>query len=142
MVRISRFHDLMKALPRGAVERIVATHGGNKHTKGFGCWDQLVAMVYGQLVGAPSLRTLEAGFNSQHTHHDHLGTRTVRRSTLADANRTRNTAVFAGIARVLMGQAQRKLRREGEELLYLLDSTSLTLKGRGFDEWTAANRTP
>ena len=141
MFRISRFHDLMKALPRGVFDRIVAEHGGNKHTKGFGCWDQLVAMVYGQLAGAPSLRTLEAGFNSQHTHHYHLGTQTVRRSTLADANRTRNTEVFADVARALMGQAQRKLRHEGEELLYLLDSTSLTLKGRGFDEWAAAHRT-
>lgn len=141
MFRISRFHDLLKVLPRGVFDRIVVAHGGNKHTKGFGCWDQLVAMVYGQLAGASSLRTLETGFNSQHTHHYHLGTRTVRRTTLADANRTRSTEVFADVARALMGQAKRKLRREGEELLYLLDSTSLTLKGRGFDEWAAANRT-
>lgn len=40
-----------------------------------------------------------------------------------------------------MSQARRQLRREGEELLYLLDSTSITLKGPGFDSWTQENRT-
>ena len=131
----------MKALPRGNFERIVERHQADKHTKGFRCWDQLVAMVYGQLCGASSLRVLEAGFNSQAHHHYHLGTGAIRRSTLADANAKRSTEVFAETARLLMSQAKRKLRREGEELLYLLDSTSITLKGLGFDAWTQANRT-
>ncbi|MBK9785038.1 MAG: DUF4372 domain-containing protein [Betaproteobacteria bacterium] len=56
------------------------------NTKGFGCWDQLVAMLCGHLSGAESLRQLEAGFNSQSNHHYHLGTGPVRRSTLAEAN--------------------------------------------------------
>ena len=84
---------------------------------------------------------MEAGFNSQAHHHYHLGTGAIRRSTLADANAKRSTEVFAETARLLMSQAKRKLRREGEELLYLLDSTSITLKGPGFDAWTQANRT-
>lgn len=40
-----------------------------------------------------------------------------------------------------MGQASRQLRRESQELLYLLDSTSITLKGPGFDAWTQGNST-
>jgi len=131
----------MKALPRNAFERIVNSHHANKHSKGFGCWDQLIVMVYAQLSGANSLRVLETGFNSQHTHHYHLGTAPVRRTTLADANGKRNTEVFAETARLLMSQAKRGLRREGEELLYLLDSTSITLKGPGFNAWTRGNST-
>jgi len=131
----------MKALPQGAFDRVVQTHQADKHSKGFGCWDQLLAMVYAQLSGASSLRVLETGFNSQRTQHYHLGTAPIRRSTLADANSRRKTEVFADAAKLLMSQAQRNLRREGEELLYLLDSTSISLKGPGFDAWTSGNRT-
>ena len=141
MFRISRLHEIMKGLPRGTFDRIVEAHRADKHTKGFGCWDQLVAMVYAQLSGAASLRVLEAGFNSQGTHHYHLATSAVRRSTLADALTRRPAAVFAEAARWLMAQAGRHLKREGEELLYALDSTSITLTGPGFDAWTRGNRT-
>lgn len=141
MYRISRLHEIMKGLPRGAFNRIVASREGDKYSKGFRCWDQLVAMVYAQLSGAGSLRVLEAGFNSQATHHYHLGTKAVRRSTLADANGKGKTEVFAETAQLLMSQAQRRLRREGMALLHLLDSTSITLKGLGFDPWTFENRT-
>ena len=132
---------ILKALPRGAFDRIVNSHQADKHSKGFGCWDQLVAMVYAQLSGASSLRVLETGFNSQCTHHYHLGTAPIRRSTLADSNVKRKAEVFAETAQLLMSQAKRSLRRECEELLYLLDSTSITLKGRGFDTWTSGNGT-
>jgi putative transposase len=141
MFRISRLHEIMKGLPRGSFDRLVEAHQADKHAKGFDCWDQLVAMVYAQLSGANSLRVLEAGFNSQGTHHYHLGTGTVRRSTLADALARRKTEVFAETARLLMAQASRRLKREGSELLYALDSTSITLTGPGFDAWTRANRT-
>jgi putative transposase len=141
MFSISRLHQLMKALPRGQFDALVKKHQADKHSKGFGSWSQLIAMVYGQLSGASSLRVLEAGYNSQNNHHYHLGTRTIRRTTLSDANRTRTPDVFADTARLLMSQAKRQLRRDAEELLYLLDSTSLTLKGPGFDVWTQGNST-
>jgi len=131
----------MKALPRGTFDRVVQTHQADKHSKGFGCWDQLLAMVYAQMSGASSLRVLETGFNSQHTQHYHLGVSSLKRSTLAEANSRRKTEVFADIAKFLMYSASRSLRRESEELLYLLDSTSISLKGPGFDTWTRANST-
>ena len=141
MFRISQLHGLMKGLSRGGVERLVQRHGADKYSKGFGTWDQLVAMVYAQCAGATSLRTLEAGFNQHASHHYHLGTRALRRSTLADANARRDPVVFAQLARALMGQVHRTLRRECESLLFLLDSTSLTLRGPGLDAWTASTAT-
>lgn len=141
MFRISRLHELMKGFPRGEFDRLVCEHQGDKHNKGFDCWDQLVAMVYAQLSGVSALRELVAGFNAHGTHHYHLGTAPVRRSTLAEANARRCPEVFSGAARALMAQADRRLRSQCTELLYLLDSTSITLKGPGFDGWTLKNRT-
>jgi putative transposase len=138
---ISRIQQLMKGLSRGQFDRLVRDSAADKHSKGFGSWDQLLAMVYAQLSGAQSLRQLEAGFNSAVAHHYHLGTEVLRRSTLADANARRSPAVFAAAARLLMGQIGRSARQEAAQLLYLLDSTSITLEGRGFDAWTQANAT-
>ena len=120
---------MLKALPRGAFEQAVSRHAADRHTKGFTCWGQLVAMVYGQLGGATSLRQLEAGFNQHVRHHYHLGAGAIRRSTLADANARRNPQVFADTLRVLIEQAGRTVRKQREELLYLLDSTSIALSG-------------
>jgi hypothetical protein len=133
--------EILKGLPRGTFDRLVQEHQADKHSKGFGCWDQLVAMVYGHLSGASSLRQLESGFNSQSNHHYHLGTEPIRRSTLAEANGRRKAEVFEATARQLMSQAGRHLRQESQQLLYLLDSTSITLKGPGFDVWTQDSST-
>lgn len=130
----------MKSVPWGAFERIVQVHDGDRYAKHFRCRDHLVAMVYAQLVGADSLRTVEAGFNHHARHHYHLGCSALRRSTLADANTRRDPALFEALARLLMSQAGRRLRRETTELLYLLDSTSITLTGKGFDDWTLPNK--
>jgi putative transposase len=141
MFSISQLQALMKGFPRDRFDRIVQTHQADRHTKGFSCRSHLIAMVYAQVAGASSLRTLEAGFNQHGTHHYHLGTRALRRSTLADANNKRDPAVFIQLARELMAPTHRRLRRECSPLLYLLDSTSITLKGLGFDAWTAGTAT-
>jgi putative transposase len=141
MFRVSQIQAVVKGVPWGAFDRIVEQYDGNRYAKHFQCRDQLVAMVYAQLAGADSLRTIEAGFNQHASHHYHLGCSTLRRSTLADANRRRDPAVFEELARSLMSCASRPLRRQAAELLYLLDSTSLTLPGPGFDDWTLTNKT-
>ena len=140
MYSISRIQHILQSLPRGAFERSVQAHQGDRYSKGFTCWDQLIAMVYAQLSGAASLRQLEAGFNQHPSQHYHLATGQLRRSTLADANARRNPGVFADTARLLMQQAGRRIRSQRQELLYLLDSTSIPLAGRGFD-WAGASAT-
>jgi len=141
MFRITTFQRLMKGLPRGTFDQLVRRRNADKYCKRFGHWDHLIAMLYAQLSGATGLRPLETSFNSHVAHHYHLGTSSIKRSTLADANENRPDAVFSATATWLMGKVSRKLRQESKELMYLLDSTSLTLKGREFDKWTLKNRT-
>lgn len=139
MYRNTRFAELLKGLNRGAFAKVVDSHEADKHSKGFRSWDQLVAMLYAQISGCRSLRELEAGFNSQRLHHYHLGSRDIRRSTLAEANSKRDSAVFADLCGELLQKAHRKARRELKDLLYLLDSTPIPLKGLGYDSWTKHN---
>lgn len=140
MFSINRLQEMMEPLPRGTVDGLARQCGADKHSKGFGTWDHVLTMVYGHLSDAQSLRTLEVGFNRHAAHHYHLGTHAVRRSTLAEANGKRASTVFEAMATRLMAQVTRSVRRQGSEVLRLLDSTTITLTGRGYG-WTAATRT-
>jgi IS4 transposase len=141
MFSITTFGQLLKGLPRGTFDKLVAKHHADKHCKRFNHWKHLVTMMYAQLSGTASLRTLEAAFNSQRAHHHHLGADRIRRTTLAEANENRPDTVFAETAGWLMNQLSGELRKETRDLLYLLDSTSITLKGRDFDRWTQTTKT-
>jgi putative transposase len=141
MFSITTFNELLKGLPRSTFDRLIKRHNADKYCKHFGHWNHLIVMLYAQLSGTTGLRPLQAGFNSQAAAHHHLGVKPIKRATLADANEKRSDVVFAEIASWLMGQADRSVRREGKELLYLLDSTSFTLKGQEFDRWTVENKT-
>ncbi len=140
MFSISRFEQLLKNLPRAHVQRLADKYKTDRYTKGFDTWSLLIAQVYGQLSGSRSLRELETGYNLHARHHYHLGTGPVRRTTLADACAKRKPQVFEELVGELMSAAHRKIRRQVREGLLLLDSTSLTLKGRGFD-WAKEHST-
>ncbi len=141
MFRITTFQELMKGLPRSTFEQVVKKRNADKYCKRFGHWDHLIAMLYAQLSGTTGLRPLQTAFNSHETHLYHLGTSPLKRSTLADANEKRADTVFSEIATWLMAQVSGQLRQESKELMFLLDSTSVTLKGREFDRWTLGDRT-
>lgn len=140
MFTVTNFGRLLKGLPRGQFDQLVKRNKADKHCKRFTHWKHLVAMVYAQLSGTTGLRPLEAAFNSQRVHHHHLGVDRIRRSTVADANEKRPDTVFAAVAVWLMNQVGGELRRDAKEFLYLLDSTPISLKGRGFDNWTKKNK--
>jgi putative transposase len=140
MFSISRLQYTMKGLPRGVFDAFVQEEGADKHCKGFRSWDHLMAMVCGHLSGAGSLRELTLGFNRQSVHHYHLGTHAVSRSTLADANARRSPVLFEAVVQYLMARVSRSVRRDSKPFLQMLDSTTISLTGRGND-WAEASRT-
>lgn len=131
----TRFGELLKVFPKNSFQRCVKEHQSDKHNKGFNSWDHLVSMMYAQLSGSRSLRELEVGYNSLAAHHYHLDCGPIKRSTLSDANNKREAAVFESFCMGLMSQVHGKLRKEMKDLLYLLDSSPICLRGRGY-EWT------
>ena len=136
----TRFSEILEGLPRGVFDRLVTELDANKFSKRFGRWDQMITMIFAQLSGLNSLRDVEAAFNEQSIHHYHLGSGEVKKSTLSDANAKRSPELFARVSDHLIKQVHRKLRRELDDMLYLLDSTSIDLRGFGFDDWAQAYR--
>ena len=133
----STFGKLVEPINRRRFQAIVARHDGDAYDKSFRSWDHLMVLIYAQLGGATSLRSLEAGWNANSQHHYHLGSGPLRRSTLSDAGRRRPEAVFADLFALLAGQLDRQMCREGTALLRLMDATPIPL-GKLCD-WAKSN---
>ncbi len=133
----STLGHLLKPLSRRWFDAVVDRHAGNAYDKTFESWDHLVALVYAQLAGIGSLRALEAAWNANAHHHYHLGVGPLARSTLSDANGRRPLAIFAETFAKLSGLADRLVRREGDEMLRLIDATPIPL-GKVI-EWAKRN---
>jgi putative transposase len=125
--RNSIFASLLKPISRRQLAACVERHDGNAYDKDFKSWDHLVALIFAQLAEVDSLRGLETIWNANAHHHYHLGVGRLARSTLSDANGRRPVAIFAETFASLSGLAGRALRREGGEMLRLIDATPIPL---------------
>jgi hypothetical protein len=127
------FAQLMDFLPWSTFARIVARYGGDARVRTLCCAEQYRAMAFAQLTYRESLRDIEACLSARASKLYHMGFREpVRRSTLADANETRDWRIYAEFAHHLIAQARKVYANEslGMELantVYALDSTTIDL---------------
>jgi len=127
------FHAVLKLVPWHVLDRLVDELKANKKVRRLTTQNQFIALLYAQLSGSESLRAIEAGFESHASKLYHLGACEVSRSTLADANAQRPSAVFAGLLTELMGRCERGLGRRIADAVYLIDSTSFRLSSLSAD---------
>jgi transposase len=123
----SVFHALSKHIPWAAFDKLVDEHGADRRVRRLTTRSQLMALLYGQLSGALSLREIEAGLISHRARLYHLGVAPPSRSTLSDANAARPYEVFAGLFAHMLGQASRGLRKKLGEAVRLIDATAIKL---------------
>src|SRR5258708_6717206 len=96
------FSQLISFLPDREFRRCVERYQGDLRVRGLSCWDQYLAMAFAQLTYRESLRDIEACLRSLQGKLYHLGFRgQVARSTLADANESRDWRIFADFVNML-----------------------------------------
>ena len=127
------FAQMMEHIPRYEFAKCVARYRGEVGVRKFSCWDQFCCMAFGQLTFRESLRDIEACLRSMQSKLYHMGIRgAVARSTLADANESRDWRIYADFAQVLIATA-RELYIDDEigvrlkKTVYALDSTTIDL---------------
>jgi hypothetical protein len=123
-------HRLLGHIGWHRFDALVDRHASDKHVRTLTTKTQFIAMAYGQLSGADSLRETVTRFNSQETRLYHLGAKPVARSTMADANANRRSGIFEDLFKDLVAVAQRRVRQAVEEATFLIDSTHLRLNER------------
>ena len=127
------FAQLMDFIPAHEFRGCVARYRGHYRVRNFSCWDQFLCMAFAQLTDRESLRDIETCLHALGGKLYHLGIRGhISRSTLADANETRDWRIFADLARALITTARPlyagdPLGVELEETAYALDCTTIDL---------------
>jgi hypothetical protein len=123
---------MLKLVPWGRFDKLVDDYGTDALVRRFTTRQQLTSLLFAQLSGASSLREVEAVMASHKGRLHHSGVAApLKRSTLADANRDRDSRVFTGLFEALLGQMERGFRRKMGDAVRLIDSTGLRLAGVG-----------
>jgi len=127
------FSQLLDLIPRHEFNRCVLRYRGNHRIRTFSCWDQFLCMMFAQITGRESLRDIETCLRALDTKRYHAGIRgRVSRSTLADANETRDWRIHADFAQELIGRARALYAHEEldahlAQTAYVFDSTTVDL---------------
>ena len=130
MRRNTVFSQIMQLISRIGFRQSVERYAGDRYTKSFSCWQQLIVMLYSQARGLKSLRDITVSLRSQRRKWYHLGLESVARSTLADANSKRSADIYKDVFYDFLRKCQSLApghRFRFKNPLYTMDSTQVKL---------------
>lgn len=128
------FSQIMEQVVRYQFNTCVARYRGEYWVKNFSCWEQFLAMAFGQLAMRNSLRDVVVCLNAQQDKLYHMGFKTLTTlPTLARANEKRDWKIYRDYAEMLIAET-RKLyvndtifNLELDGTVYVIDSTTIEL---------------
>lgn len=136
MSQITTFSKIFKLLNLKSVKEIIKKNESDKYTKKFGTLEHLAALLFVQLSKSKSLRDLEIQMGTKQHNIYSIKTKEIKRSTLSDANKKRNSDVFRDIALSLV----RSQKKDIQNITRLIDSSIIRVDGRG-SSWTKPSET-
>ena len=103
------FAQLVEFLDKDKFRHLVDKYNGNRYVKSFTCWNQLLALMFGQLSNRESLRDVVVALEAHHTKCYHLviGRNPIAKTTFASANQNRDYRIFENFAFFMMEQARK-----------------------------------
>ena len=125
--------QVLDLVHRQTLDRIVKRYEPTISVRHFGFRQQLTCMVFAQMTSRDGLRDIATCLNARTETLYHLGfTEPVAKSTLADANETRDWRIWEELAKSLMKKARplyagEDLGLDLENTIYALDSTTIDL---------------
>jgi hypothetical protein len=131
----SLFNQLLQHFPRTEFGALVKENNAERCAKGFGCWTQLVSMLFCQLAHADSLREICNGLGCCLGKLVHLGIgKAPNKSTLSYAHEHRPAKLYEDLFYTALkrfrdeeGLGPRKKKFRFKNKLLSLDSTTISL---------------
>lgn len=128
------FAQIMEFVPWTSFGRIVDRYNGNAGVRRMTCAEQFRVMAFAQLTWRESLRDIEVTLGANASKLYAMGFRhSIHRSTLADANESRDWRIWSDVAALLIRRA-RKLYSDTDlvgldlkNTVYALDATTIDL---------------
>jgi len=127
------FAQVMEFVPWTSFARIVHRHAGDSGVRTLSCAEQFRAMAFAQLTWRESLRDIEATLSANAAKLYAMGFRAaVKRSTLADANESRDWRIWSDLAALLIRRARKLYANDSlgvdlDNTVYALDSSTIDL---------------
>ena len=126
------FAQLLEYLDYDKFRHLVDNYDGNRYVKHLTCWNQLLALMFGQLSNRESLRDVIVALEAHQSKCFHLGLgrKPIAKTTLATANQNRDFRIFEEFAFYMMTQAREKRATDIFKLggkVYAFDSTTIPL---------------
>jgi len=128
------FAQLMSFLPTYEFNKCVEKYKGNHRVRNFTCKEHFYVMGFAQLTYRESLRDIESCLTAFSNKLYHSGIKQpVPKSTLAEANESRDWRIYADYAQVLIKEARDLYRQDNEfkldveNMVYALDSSTIDL---------------
>ena len=126
------FAQLLEYLDYDKFRHLVDKYDGNRYVKHLTCWNQLLALMFGQLGNRESLRDVIVALEAHRSKCFHLGLgrKPIAKTTLATADQNRDYRIFEEFAFYMMAQAREKRSADIFKLrgqVYAFDSTTIPL---------------
>lgn len=121
------FAQLTTFLDRNHFNYLVRKYGGDKYVKHFTCWNQLLALMFGQLSNRESLRDLIVALEAHQGKIDHLGLgKHITRSNLAKTNQNRDYRILRHMPIIWSNKQEASVKQTYSNLVEMC--TPLTLQ--------------
>lgn len=126
------FVQLVEFLDKDKFRHLVEKYNGIRYVKSFTCWNQFLALIFGQLSNRESLRYVVVALEAHHTQCYHLGMgrNPIAKTTFASANQNWDYRIFEDFVFFMMEQAREKQATDIFKLkghIYASDSTTIPL---------------
>ena len=127
------FAQIMEFVPWTSFSRIVARCGGESGVRRLTCSEQFRVMTFAHLTWRESLRDIEVTLGANASKLYAMGFRhSIHRSTLADANESRDWRIWPDLASVLIRRIRKLYLDEDlgldlKNTVYALDATTIDL---------------
>ena len=125
--------QIIELVERKTLSRLVARYGAEERVRHFKCRQQFICMVFAQMTSRDGLRDIATCLNARPETLYHLGfIEKIAKSTLAEANESRDWRIWEELAKSLMRKARplyvgEDLGLDLDNTIYALDSTTIDL---------------
>ncbi|MCI6723635.1 MAG: transposase [Bacteroidales bacterium] len=107
------FAQLTSFLDRNHFNYLVRKYDGDRYVKSFTCWNQLMALMFGQLCNRESLRDVVVALEAHQSkcYHLGMGRNPIAKTTFATSNQNRDYRIFEDFAFFMMEQARIRAKK-------------------------------
>ena len=127
------FNQLLMFIDKSEIRKIAKKHDSERYVKKFTTYNHLVVMLFVALEGYSSIREVVLGLLANAHKLSHLGLNyLVKRSTLSEANKRRDSKVFEDIYMTVYKKhssslTDSQLKYKELKRLYIMDSSTISL---------------